>query len=178
MDNSQENILETERLIARRMTRNDHALIMTLFSDPLVMHYYTRTRTEEEGRCWIEKVLDDYAKHGCGLWVWHLKQTGEFVGQCGLRFQTDIGDQGEIEVSYMLLPKFWNQGLGAEAAKAVMEYARKMCGYKRLISLIRPENIASRRVAEKNGFKEEKVIVYQSQYLLEKLPHIIYVSQA
>ena len=52
-----------------------------------------------------------------------------------------------------------------------MDYAREKLGFKRLISLIRPENIPSRRVADRNGFVPEKEVNYKGSR------HIVYVNE-
>jgi RimJ/RimL family protein N-acetyltransferase len=59
------------------------------------MQYYPKTFDIEETKTWIQRVLNNYEKHGAGLWACHLKSTGEFVGQCGLFFQPDIDGQDE-----------------------------------------------------------------------------------
>lgn len=155
-------------MILRKMTKDDVDNLLLIFSDPVTMHYYTRTFSREETEKRIERILTNYATHGAGLWACHLKSTGEFVGQCGLHFQKNIDGKDEVEVGYLFVRKFWNQGLATEAAKATMEYARDVLGYTRLISLIRPENIPSRRVAEKNGLSIEKEVIYAN------LEHYVY----
>lgn len=102
------------------------------------------------------------------MWACHLKETGEFVGICGLHYHPDIDGQEEFEIGYLFVRKFWHQGLATEAAKAVEEYL-KAKGFKRLISLVRPENKPSQRVAERNGLKPEKEIVYKG------FKHTVYV---
>jgi RimJ/RimL family protein N-acetyltransferase len=161
-------ILETDRMVARKMTLEDVEKLLQIFSDPITMHYYTRTFSKEEAHKWIESVLAHYTAYGAGMWMWFLKDTSEFVGQCGLRFQKDIDGKDEVEVGYLFVRKFWNLGLATEAAKASMDYAHTVLGYNRLISLIRPENMPSRRVAEKNGLQIEKEIDYKG------LRHYVY----
>ncbi len=156
-----ETILETERLTLRKMTLEDVDNLQLIFADPVAMFFYPKTLDREETKAWIGKVLMQYETHGAGMWACHLKETGEFVGQCGLFFQSDVDGQDEVEVGYLFLRKFWSQGFATEAVKAVTDYAKTELGFKRLISLIKPENIPSRRVAEKNGFQPEKEIVYK-----------------
>ncbi len=163
-------ILETERLTLRQMTLEDIDNLQLIFADPVAMFFYPKTLDRDETKAWIDKVIAHYEKHGAGMWACHLKETGEFVGQCGLYFQTDVDGKEEVEVGYLFLRKFWSQGYATEAAKAVMDYARSQLGFKRLISLVRPENLPSRRVAEKNGLTPEKEITYKG------IKHIVYVS--
>lgn len=69
---------------------------------------------------------------------------------------------------YALLIFFWNLGLATEGAKACRDYSFQILGCKRLIAIVDPEHIASRRVAEKMGmileqeamWRDEKVCIY------------------
>jgi RimJ/RimL family protein N-acetyltransferase len=60
-----------------------------------------------------------------------------------------------------LHPDYWNRGLITEAARAVRDHGFADLKLPRVISLIPPENIPSRRVAEKNGMKVEKEITFR-----------------
>lgn len=164
-------VFETERLFLRKMSMDDVENLQKIFSDPVTMQFYPKTFNIEETRGWIQRVLNNYEQHGAGLWACHLKATGEFVGQCGLFFQPDVDGYAEIEVGYLFVRKFWHKGLATEAAFGTMQFARDKLGYKRLISLIRPENVPSRRVAGRNGLVPEKEVDYKGY------KHIVYVSE-
>jgi RimJ/RimL family protein N-acetyltransferase len=161
-------VLNTQRLTLRKMTLDDVDNLQLIFSDPIAMKYYPRMLNRHETIDWINKTLDDYEKYGHGLWTCHLKDTHEFVGQCGLVTRENVDGKRETEVGYLFVRKYWNQGYATEAAKACMEYGNRVCGLNRIISLIRPVNEASRRVAVKNGFKVEKEIDFMGN------PHIVY----
>ncbi|MBX7245648.1 MAG: GNAT family N-acetyltransferase [Candidatus Sumerlaeaceae bacterium] len=149
--------LQTPRLRLREMSMEDADSLLGIFSDPVAMQFYpsTKDRTETEG--WIQWKLNSYQQHGHGLWLAELTKTGEFAGQCGLIVQ-EVEGQREIEIGYLFLRKFWGQGLATEAAIASREYAFLNLKLRRVISLIDPANIASIRVAEKNGMRLEKII--------------------
>jgi RimJ/RimL family protein N-acetyltransferase/predicted nucleotidyltransferase len=168
---SSEVVFETDRLFLRKMTMDDVDHLQKIFSDPIAMQYYPKTFDIDETKAWIQQVLNNYEKHGAGLWACHLKSTGEFVGQCGLFFQPNIDGRDEVEVYYLFVRKFWHQGLATEAAYGTMKYAREKLGIKRLISLIRPENIPSRRVAGRNNMVPEK------EYMHKGMKHIVYVNE-
>jgi len=151
-----DSILETERMFLRRMEMSDVDYLMGIFSDPLAMRYYPGTKSRQEVEHWVRWTLDSYRDHGFGLWVAHLKDSGEFVGQCGLTVQEVEGNE-EIEVGYLFLRRFWGLGLAKEAARASRNYGFGL-GYERLVSLIDPDNLASRLVAEKTGLTLEKEV--------------------
>jgi ribosomal-protein-alanine N-acetyltransferase len=90
-----------------------------------------------------------------GLWATILKETGQFIGRCGLLPCTIDGRQ-EVEVAYMVAKEVWGQGLATEAAQAIVNYAFEQLGYARLICLIERDNAASIKVATKIGMTFEK----------------------
>ena len=92
-----------------------------------------------------------------GLLATIHKETGKFIGRCGLLPWT-IEGQREVEVAYTIAQEYWGQGLATEAAKAILQYGFKQLHLSRLICLIDPENIASQRVAEKIGMSVEKKV--------------------
>jgi RimJ/RimL family protein N-acetyltransferase len=83
-----------------------------------------------------------------------------FIGYCGFFYHPEHGIE-DIEIGYRLDPDYWNRGLITEAARAVRDQGFRDFKLSRVISLIHPENIPSRRVAEKNGMKVEKEITFR-----------------
>jgi [ribosomal protein S5]-alanine N-acetyltransferase len=149
-------VLETERMVLRKMDTSDVDDLMGIFSDPVAMRHYPATKSRAEAEEWVRRMLASYRDHGFGQWVAILKKSGEFAGQCGLTVQEVEGRQ-EIEIGYLFLQRFWGRGLATEAARAVRDHGFAL-GYRRLVSLIDPGNLASRRVAEKTGLTLEKEV--------------------
>ena len=77
------------------------------------------------------------------------------MGDCGISDQ-DVDGMIEPEIGWHVRRSLWRQGFATEAAVAHRDRATGELGMERLISLIRPENTASRRVAEKLGMTVEK----------------------
>ena len=160
MTGLQTTVLETERLILRRLTMDDLDALAVLYRDPDVRKYFpegalTYDETKEE-LAWIIDVY--YGQYGFGLWATIHKETGALIGRCGLIPWTIDGQQ-EVEVAYMLAKEYWGQGLATEAAQAIVRYAFDFLQLSRLICLIDAENRASKAVAEKIGMRFEKDIV-------------------
>jgi ribosomal-protein-alanine N-acetyltransferase len=160
-------ILDTPRLILREFSADDVDALGSVLSDPETMRFYPaaldRTGVEE----WIARNLRRYAKDGHGLWAIVLKANGELIGDCGLTVQ-EVDSADEIEIGYHVRRDYWGQGLATEAARACRDFGFARLPVDRLISLIRPENLPSRRVAEKNGMTIWKEVMRTS------IPHLVY----
>ena len=153
-------ILETKRLLLRRLTLDDLDDLFALYKEPNVRRYFpdgtlTYEETQEE-LAWIIDVY--YGQYGYGLWATIDKATGEFIGRCGLLPWTIDGRQ-EVEVAYLLAEKVWRQGLGTEVAQAIVQYGFEQLKLSRLICIMAKENVASTKVAEKMGMTFEKTMV-------------------
>ncbi|MFI0721439.1 GNAT family N-acetyltransferase [Streptomyces sp. NPDC021224] len=153
--------LPTARLAFRQMTENDLDAMAALLGDPDVMRYYPRPKSREEAADWIAWNRRLYREAGHGLWIVTLRDTGEFVGDCGLTPQL-IEDVTEIEVGYHVRAALQGHGYATEAAAACRDFARDVLDAKRLVAIIRPENLPSQRVAEKIGLPFERTAISRS----------------
>ncbi len=147
-------MIETERLILRPMTAEDIDPLLLVFGDPLVMAAFgvqPFDRAQMEG--WVRRNLDHQVEHGYGLFTVTLKNSGAIIGDCGLELM-DLDDGPAAELGYDLRSDHWNRGLATEAAMTVRDHAFATLRLPRLVSLIRPGNMASRRVAEKTGMRQ------------------------
>lgn len=153
-------ILETSRMRLRPFRHDDLDELAAMFADEETMRYYPRPKTRNESQDWIAWNLRVYSEYGFGLWVMESTSTSEFLGDCGLTPQTVEGVT-EIEVGWHTKRDFWNQGFATEAALACRDIAFKSFGLRRLISIIDPENLPSRRVAEKIGMLEERIAIHE-----------------
>ena len=149
--------LETKRLRLRLLTHDDLQIMFSLGSDPDVIKYAdTPCKDLEEAKQRLEQgPLADYQKYGYGRFAVELKETGKVIGFCGIKYLPEIDLP---EVGYRYLKEYWGRGIGTEAAKASVEFARQDLKLKKLIALIDPENTASIRVAEKLGMKRGPLI--------------------
>ena len=155
-------IAETQRLEMVAMTIRDIGLLYQLTGDSEVMKFFPSVLSYHETEQMIHKILDHYERYGYCFWKVLLKPKGEFVGIAGLLHQ-EIDGEVETEISYRIRPEHWNNGYATEAAQACKEYAENTLGKKRLISLIRPQNSASKRVAQKLGAKKAKSIIFKGK---------------
>ncbi|TMD55575.1 MAG: GNAT family N-acetyltransferase [Chloroflexi bacterium] len=142
--------METERLLLRQFLEADVDHYSRITSDPEVMRYIGdgRTLTREETWRAMATALGHWVLRGYGLYAAEEKQTGRFVGRVGL-----INPEGwpGLEAGWMIGREHWGRGFATEAGAAVVRMAYQVLGATHVISLIRPENVASIRVAEKLG---------------------------
>lgn len=143
-------ILETSRLILREFLPHDADALALVLSDPETMRFYPAPYDRAGVEDWIARNLRRYSDTGHGLWAMTLKSTGELIGDCGLTVQ-GVDSANEIEIGYHVRRDLWGLGLATEAARACRDFGFERLPVERLISLIRPDNVPSRRVAEKNG---------------------------
>ena len=153
---------QTQRLQFRKLTENNLEAFLPFFQSEEAMAYsgFDITKAEENCKTWMGYVYKRYADNN-GLMTLVHKDTGEFIGQCGLLKQR-VDDIDEIEIGYHILPKFWRQGYAAEAAIKCKEEGFKM-GIPSIISIIHPNNYKSIKVAERNGMELEKETMFREQ---------------
>jgi RimJ/RimL family protein N-acetyltransferase len=163
--------IRTQRLTLRAFVPEDLDALAEVLADPQVMRYVgageARGRTREETEKTLRALIDDYGRWGHGLLAVTTpdENGGRPIGWCGLiRWQLD--DVTEVEVAYVLGRPYWGRGYATEAATAVRDYGLRELGRHRLVSLIYPENLASIRVAEKNGMAYERDAEFFQQRLL------------
>jgi [ribosomal protein S5]-alanine N-acetyltransferase len=142
--------LETPRTFMRDILGNDADFLLTMMGDPEVMRYYPRPADGREVREFIDRMRAAYKNDGCGLWLVVDRESGEPLGRVGLLRQ-HVNGVDEFEIGYMIHRPFWRRGLATEAAVAVRDYAFAERKLPRVISLVRPDNVPSQRVARKLG---------------------------
>lgn len=152
-------ILETERLLLRHQVIEDLDDLWALYCDPEITKYIPDApRSREEAQEELEWHMHGHPKYPeLGLWATIHKETGKFIGRCGLLPWT-IDDVNEVEVAYTIARNYWGYGLGSEAAQAILKYGFEELHLSRMVCLIDPENKASQRVAEKMGMAWEKTV--------------------
>lgn len=137
---------DTKRLTFAEMTVDDLDHMAALLGDADVMRYYPRAKDRDEELGWIRWNQGLYQREGFGLWVIGLRETGEFVGDCGLTPQ-EVEGAVDVEVGYHVQVELQGYGYATEAATACRDHARDMLGVKRLIAIVHPDNTPSQRVA-------------------------------
>jgi RimJ/RimL family protein N-acetyltransferase len=144
--------------------------VFSIIGDDVAMQYYPKTFDRHDAEKWIARNLQRYRIAGCGLYAVTLKGSEDVIGDCGLIRQMVEGEP-RLEVGYHFRRDQWGHGYATEAARACMGLAFREFAAAKVISLIRPENVPSRRVAERNNMEVERQVTHAG------LPHLMYAMK-
>lgn len=147
--------VRTERLLLRGIQEEDvEAYYQALFADPEVMRYLPGgqplPRERLEGL--VERSQGHWTQYGYGVWVACNGETGDVIGQCGLRF---IDEVHETEILYAYAQSTWGKGIATEGARAALDFGFERTPLDRVVAYAVPANLASTRVMEKVGMTPE-----------------------
>jgi [ribosomal protein S5]-alanine N-acetyltransferase len=152
--------LETERLRLRRYRRDDLDHLHAMLSDPEHMRWYPAPCDVEASTRWLERTMESYETRGFGLLIVEDRDTGAFLGTAGPSLQVVEGVE-EVEIGWHTVPGRKGEGIAPEAAAAARDWAFANLDVDHLIALVRPENVASGRVAEKIGMRIDREADYK-----------------
>lgn len=164
-------ILETPRLSLRQMTPDDLPALKRTLQDPIVMTAYEHAFSDQEAQDWLDRQLARYQKDGFGLWAVLSKETGQWLGQCGISMQNWEGRMVP-EVGYLFERVHWHHGYATEAAMACRDYAFEVLKLDEVFTIIRDTNLPSQRVAERNGMTRRETGI--RHYYGIDMPHYLY----
>lgn len=160
-------MLTTDRLFLREITYDDLDFISEMLAHPEVMYHYPKTYRREESKSWIQRQINRYSKDGIGLWLIEDRITREPYGQAGLIIQK-VENSIETEIGYLLHRPYWGRGYATEVGLKAREYAFQNLEKDHVISLIRPQNLPSIKVAERLGMKPFRRTIFHH------LEHIVF----
>ena len=145
-------VLESERLLFREITDEDHAGLYELYLNPRVNRFVGGPPLPFEEYLAASRARWNrhYDEYGFGMWAVLRKEDGRLLGRCGLVVQ-EVDGAREVEVGYVFGEEFWRRGYATEAARACRDRAFETLVVPRVISLINAANEPSIRVAERNG---------------------------
>jgi RimJ/RimL family protein N-acetyltransferase len=156
-------VLETERLIIRRLTVDDSEFILELLNEPSWVRFIgdKGVRTLDAARDYIlQSLVAMYERLGFGLYLTELKAEGIPIGICGLIKRDSLED---VDIGFAFLPKFRGKGYAYESASAVMAYGKESFGLHRLVAITSPDNYDSAKLLEKLGFNFERMVTLSGE---------------
>ena len=154
-DEAMKILLETPRLILREYVPGDFDALHAILSDPVTMQHYPKPYDESGTHRWLSWSFDNYARYGYGLWAVELKESGEFIGDCGITMQC-IDGETLPEIGYHIHRDHWRQGYGKEAASAVRDWFFTHTDFPAVYSYMTVGNTASWSTAASVGMTRIK----------------------
>jgi RimJ/RimL family protein N-acetyltransferase len=144
--------IETARLKLVPQDARWHADLVRLFNDQRVADwlFVTGPPTPEQVAARIEVAENLWRERGYGMFAVLEKTTERFVARVGAGVTPETG---RVEIAWSTMPEAWGKGYAPEAAEAAIEFTFARSNLAKLDCYLRPDNAASRRVAEKLGFR-------------------------
>ncbi|WP_207481326.1 GNAT family N-acetyltransferase [Arenibaculum pallidiluteum] len=162
-------MIETRRLVLRRMVEDDAHFILELLSDPSWLAFIgdRGVRTLDDARRYIATgPAALYARFGFGLYLTALRQAGEPIGVCGLLRRDDLD---EVELGFAFLARHHGRGYAREAAAATLDYADTRLGVTRIVAIAAPGNERSIRLLQTLGMEFERMVQLPGDATAKKL---------
>ena len=151
--------LETERLLLRRLVETDVEEVFALRSNPETMQYIPRplAKSKEEALAHIALIEERIVSNEGINWAITVKANPKAIGIIGI--YKIYPENHRAEIGYMITPETFGKGYTTEAIKVVLEYGFEQLNLHSMEAIIDPDNIASERVLQKNGFVKEAHIL-------------------
>jgi RimJ/RimL family protein N-acetyltransferase len=144
-------VIETERLVLRRLTEDDRETVARWNADPKFTLHLSGPQTREQSDEAFDRWQRHWAERGFGLLGVTWKETGELIGRVGPQYHRSWPH--DPEVGWALDPRWWNRGIASEAGAASVTWAFGELDFARVVSITTAENLASRNVMRKLGFR-------------------------
>lgn len=164
-------MLQSERLIFRKIETTDHSSIAEIMRDKGVQKIWEHYFTDEDVTDWIARRQSGYRENGIDYLLAICKETNEAVGQIGL-LKECIEGEDVWGIGYILRSEYCGHGYATEGAKAMADYAFHTLHIPRLVCDIRPMNTASIAVARRIGMVETGSFI--KHYKGKEMPHLIF----
>lgn len=160
--------IETQRLIIRDLEKQDAEGIFDLDSDPDVHEFLGKhpIKTMEQASKVIEFIRKQYIDNGIGRWAVIDKETNDFIGWTGLKYETEVRKEfNYYDLGYRFRKKYWGKGIATESAIASLNHGFEKLGYKEIGAAADVKHIASNKILKKIGLK------FIETFEFEGIPH-------
>jgi RimJ/RimL family protein N-acetyltransferase len=156
----------TDRLVARRIDRDDEPFLAAMFQDSAVNATLGGPRDAERVREMLDRMTDHWARRAYGTWILRDRATLERVGWVGLH-DAETGGPGGVELLYAIASSRWREGLATEAGRAAVAIARSDLGLDELVCFTLVDNVGSQRTMKGLGFLDAGPVEHAG------LPHVL-----
>lgn len=163
-------LLRTERTIMRCIQQRDFESSAALWADPKVVKYISgKPSTQEESWNRLLRNIGHWQVFGFGKWTVEDKVTGDFLGEIGLTFhKRNIAPDLDTlpEIGWVLASRAHGKGLATETVQALLQWSDQNLDFHKTYCIVSPENVASQRIAQKNGYEKSSNAAYHEQPIL------------
>jgi len=152
------NIMETERLLIKKLCPEDAPFIIDLVNSPGWLAYIgdRNIKTVDKAEKYlIGGPIESYSENGFGLWLVLLKEGNTKIGMCGLLKRNYLSHP---DLGFAFLPEFMGKGYAVESALSVITYANEQLGIRQILAIVMPQNHRSIRLLEKIGMNFKDTI--------------------
>lgn len=164
-------IFQTTRLNIRPLHLNDFAAFHEMQGNINVMRYTSdRAQTEEEDLASLKDCISKYDEPDNNFWIWAIERKSDqaFLGTVALI----VNDEGEDEIGFRFLEKYWGNGYGQEAADALCKYALEEKKITLLVGYVFVDNMGSVKILERAGFQLIKEWFNEEYQMMDRLYHL------
>lgn len=155
--------IETPRLLLRELIEDDIPGLYKLDSNPEVHRYLGNQpiKSMEESEAILRHVQKQYQENGIGRWAVIDKETKDFIGWSGLKYEQNLRlGFHYYDLGYRLRQEYWGKGIATEAATVFLEYGFNKLNLKEIYAAAHIENIASNKILRKLGFQFIEIFSY------------------
>jgi ribosomal-protein-alanine N-acetyltransferase len=156
-------MLETTRLVLRKLHTSDAPAILALRSDQRVNEFLDRPATTDlkAAKDFISKIENSIDKGESFYWGITLKENNKLAGTiCLWNFEPE---KFRAEVGFELHPDYQGKGIMQESLSAVLDYAFNEAGLNLILAFVKPGNIASVKILMRNNFILDENNTYMSK---------------
>lgn len=170
--------IETERLSLREWRESDREAFYGIVGDPLVMRFYTYTRTRAQADAWLDKMVATLADGTAHFLAAERKSDGALLGLVGTAdIDMPIPTRPKLEIGWVLGKDYWGQGYAPEAARAMLAHAFKVLEADAVHAYTARSNVPSQRVMQKLGMQRVIEADFDHPKIAEGhplRPHVLY----
>ncbi len=153
---NKEYLFTTERLGFRNWSLDDLNSFAQLNADISVMEHFPNTLNIEESKDFMIRLQKHYTSFGYTYFATDLKETGEFIGFIGLKYQDFESDfTPNVDIGWRLKKSAWKKGYATEGAKKCLDLAFNQFNLDTVIATCTIQNVSSQKVMQKIGMQKK-----------------------
>ena len=166
--------IKTERFLIRAYELEDSNKVYKVLNTkeisdmmPAIPHPYPRDKVE-----WWINFVNDRISEGRAYEFGIFLNDNTYIGNCELNIVEE--DKKSAYIGYFIDPKYWGNGYATEASTEMIKFGFEQLNLNKIIGRCKKENIRSKKVLEKLGFKYEKTVNFKSSHLSSNVEVVYY----